>query len=78
MKIRVIRRPSETADVSTEGYRPGQVYDVSAGLAEYLVTEGFAAIEMRSGSDHQRFGGRERRRFHEVIEEHRSNRKVRH
>ena len=78
MRIRVIRRPTGTPDIRTDQYRPGQVYDVSASLAEYLVAEGFAAIEMRGDSEHQRFAGRERRRFHEVIEEHRRGKKIRH
>jgi hypothetical protein len=78
MKIRVIRRPDAAPDVSTDLYRPGHIYDVSASLAEYLVAEGFAAVEMRCGSDHRPFTGHERRKFREVIDEHRNGRKVRH
>ena len=34
--------------VSLKFYRPGHVYDLPASLAAYLVTEGFAIVEMRS------------------------------
>lgn len=33
--------------MSLHYYHPGEAYDVSPELAEYLVAEGFASIEMR-------------------------------
>lgn len=77
MRIRVIRRPTGAPYGGTDSYRPGQVYDVPATLGEYLVAKGFAAVEMRGNSTHQQFAGRERRKFYEVIEEHRSGKKLR-
>jgi len=47
-----LRQPYGFVDgISLRHYRVGQVYELPAGLAEYLVTEGFAFFEMRS---HQR------------------------
>lgn len=49
MKVRVLRQPIGTVlGVALRWYRPGQVYDLPAALAAYLVTEGFAMVEMRS------------------------------
>jgi hypothetical protein len=45
----MLRQPVGTVQgVSLRWYRPGQVYDLPAALAAYLVTEGFAMVEMRS------------------------------
>ena len=49
MKILVLRQPIGTVlGVSMKWYRPGHVYDLPAALAQYLVAEGFALVEMRS------------------------------
>ncbi len=59
----MIREPRGRVDgMSLRYYHAGEAYDVSAVLAEYLVAEGFASIEMRQ---HQRsFRHRsERRRY---------------
>ena len=49
MKILVLRQPIGTVlGVSMRWYRPGHVYDLPATIAQYLVAEGFALIEMRS------------------------------
>jgi hypothetical protein len=49
VKIFVLRQSIGTVQgVSLRWYRPGQVYDLPPELAMYLVTEGFAIVEMRS------------------------------
>jgi hypothetical protein len=47
--------------VSLKWYRPGQVYDLPATLAGYLVTEGFAIVEMRSDNNMRSAAEPERR-----------------
>jgi hypothetical protein len=49
MKVRISRRPQGVLQgaVSLQYYRPGEVYDLPPTLAEYLVMEGFAILEMR-------------------------------
>lgn len=48
--------------VSLRWYRPGHVYDLPAALAAYLVTEGFAIVEMRSEQNLQSPVEHDRRR----------------
>ena len=49
MKIVILRQPMGVIQgVALKWYRPGQVYDLPATLAAYLVTEGFGMVEMRS------------------------------
>ena len=48
--------------VSLKFYRPGNVYDLPAPLAAYLVTEGFAIVEMRAERNMRTLGERDRRR----------------
>jgi hypothetical protein len=48
MKVRIMRHPTGVVDgISLHYYRAGEVYDLPVVLAEYLVAEGFASIEMR-------------------------------
>jgi hypothetical protein len=48
MKVRITRRPQGTVQgVSLLYYRPGEVYDLPPTLAEYLVMEDYAILEMR-------------------------------
>jgi hypothetical protein len=48
VKVLIIKRPTSMPDgTPLRGYVLGQVYDVSASIAEYLVIEGFALPEMR-------------------------------
>ena len=48
MKVRIIRQPRGTVSgVTLSRYREGEVYDIPAILAEYLVMERFAMLEMR-------------------------------
>lgn len=48
MKVLIVRRGTGTVDgVALKQYVPGEVYDVSQSLANYLVLEGLAMPEMR-------------------------------
>ena len=48
MRVRIVRQPYGTVSgISLRSYRPGEVYDIPAILAEYLVVEEFAIFEMR-------------------------------
>jgi hypothetical protein len=48
MRVRIVKRATQTIDgVSLTKFVPGGVYDVSPGLADYLVLEGLARPEMR-------------------------------
>ena len=48
MRIKIIRQPKgAVSGVSLGAYRPGEVYDIPPMLAEYLVIEEFAILEMR-------------------------------
>lgn len=63
MKVRITREPKGAVDgVSLRGYHAGLAYDVTPLLAEYLVAEGFAAIEMRQRQRSSRLRTRDRRR----------------
>jgi hypothetical protein len=49
VKVLMLRQPvGNMQGVSLRWYRPGQVYDLPAALAAYLVTDGFAMVEMRA------------------------------
>jgi len=48
--------------MSLHFYHPGEAYDVSQELAEYLVAEGFASIEMRQRQRSSRSRSHDRRR----------------
>ena len=49
MKVRIVQRPTGRLDgMALKRYVPGEVYDVSATVADYLVVEGFAKPEMRT------------------------------
>lgn len=48
MKVKIIRQPKGIENgIDLSRYRPGQTYDMATTLAEYLVAEGFALVEMR-------------------------------
>jgi hypothetical protein len=48
MKVRIFRQSyGSVQGVSLRLYRPGQVYDLPAALAAYVVAEGLGIIEMR-------------------------------
>ena len=49
MKIRIIREPHGMLNGSLlSRYRTGEVYDLPVMVADYLVVEGFAIVEMRN------------------------------
>ena len=48
--------------MSLHYYHAGEAYDVTPQLAEYLVAEGFASIEMRQRQRSSRTRTQERRR----------------
>lgn len=59
----MLRQPTGTVQgVALRHYRPGQVYDLPASLAAYLVTEGFAIVEMRTEQNMNVPADRDRRR----------------
>ncbi len=48
MRVKITRRPYGFINgVSLSYYRPGVVYDLPPTLAEYLVMEDYAILEMR-------------------------------
>lgn len=63
MRVRITRAPRGVVDgISLHHYHAGESYDMTPLLAEYLVVEGFASIEMRQRQRSSRPRGRERRR----------------
>ena len=52
MKIRIIREPKGMLNGSElSRYRTGEAYDLPVIVAEYLVVEGFAIVEMRNNDN---------------------------
>ena len=48
MKIRIVKQPVGVVEgAALHHYRLGHVYDVPSTLANYLVAEGFAILELR-------------------------------
>jgi len=48
VRVRITRQPVGVIHgISLNYYRPGEVYDLPQSLAEYLVMEEYAMIEMR-------------------------------
>ena len=65
MRVRITRPPTGVVDgISLEHYHPGLTYDLTPVLAEYLVAEGFATLEMRAQRRSARARDRDRRRIH--------------
>jgi hypothetical protein len=63
MRVRITRQPSGVIDgMSLRYYHAGEAYDLTTQLAEYLVAEGFASIEMRNRERSTRPRGHQRRR----------------
>ena len=49
MRVRITRQPiGMVQGMSLNYYRPGEVYELPPSLAEYLVMEKYAIIEMRN------------------------------
>ena len=48
MRVKITRQPTGMVQgMSLKYYRPGEVYELPPSLAEYLVMEKYAIIEMR-------------------------------
>jgi hypothetical protein len=48
VRVRITRQPLGVLHgITLNYYRPGEVYDLPQSLAEYLVMENYAMIEMR-------------------------------
>ena len=64
MKVRILKRASGTIDgVALKKYTPGAVYDVAPTLADYLILEGLARLEMRETTRRLKLKKRSDRRF---------------
>ena len=49
MRVRITRQPvGMVQGMSLKYYRPGEVYELPPSLAEYLVMEDYAIVEMRN------------------------------
>ena len=74
----MVRQPQGTVNnVPLNLYHPGRVYDVSTSLAEYLIAEGSALLEMRHDGPAQPLAGPDRRAVAQIIEEYRSGKRAR-
>ena len=63
MRVRITRPPRGVVDgMSLHYYHAGEAYDVAPQLAEYLVAQGYASIEMRQGQRSSRPRSQDRRR----------------
>ena len=52
MRVRITRHPTGSVDgVSVECYQVGCVYDMAAVIADYLILNGYAEVEMRSRNE---------------------------
>ena len=78
MKVRVVRQAHGTVQgVTLQSYHAGHVYDIAPALAEFLIAEGYAILEMRR-DEQNRLAEPERRRVaRTIIDEHRDGRRVR-
>jgi hypothetical protein len=66
MRVKITRQPMGTVQgMSLNYYRAGEVYDLAPSLAEYLVMEKYAIVEMRDRERHPipNFGEERRRRL---------------
>ena len=78
MRIRVVRQPHGTVNGEPlNRYRQGHVYDLSPSLADYLIAEGAALLEMRRDGPAQPLTGPDRRAIAQIIEEYRSGKRAR-
>lgn len=78
VKVRIVLQPRDDI-AGSQVYRVGQVYDLVPAVAEYLVAEGFAIIEMRNDNNLPTFTGPDRRRrITDIIAKHREGKKIRH
>jgi hypothetical protein len=48
VKVRILRQPKGTIQgIALKAYHPDRVYDLAPALAEFLIAEGYALLEMR-------------------------------
>jgi hypothetical protein len=51
MRVRIVKRPAGTCDgVLLDQYAPGECYEVSRSVGDYLVLQGYAERELPSAS----------------------------
>jgi len=63
MRVRIIRQPVGSVNgLNLTLYKPRLIYDLPADLAAYLVTSGFAKVEMRGAEKEGPPEGVERRK----------------
>lgn len=63
MRVRITRQPlGMIQGMSLKYYRPGEVYELPPSLAEYLVMENHAIVEMRDPRGRTVWAEEERRR----------------
>jgi hypothetical protein len=63
MRIRIVKEAGQTANgIDLKHYRIGQTYELGATVAEYLVAEGVAIVEMRKDDERARTYPNDRRR----------------
>jgi hypothetical protein len=65
MRVRITRQPfGMVQGMSLNYYRAGEVYDLAPSLAEYLIMEKYAIVEMRNQERNPtpHYYGEERRR----------------
>jgi hypothetical protein len=61
--VRITRKPRGRVNgIELNHFREGATYELDASLAEYLVVQGYADIEMRRGERSRRTRANERRR----------------
>jgi hypothetical protein len=61
--VRIIRQPNGAVDgISLDQYHMGRHYDLPSSLAQYLVAQGFALLEMRRQVRSSRTRARDRRK----------------
>jgi hypothetical protein len=47
--VRIVRQPTAQVEgLGIHSYVVGEVYDIAASVAQYLITHGFAIMEMRT------------------------------
>jgi hypothetical protein len=78
VKVRVVRQPQGTVQgVTLQSYHAGYVYDIAPALAEFLIAEGYAILEMRREEQRALAEPERRRVARTIIDEHRNGRRVR-
>lgn len=78
VKVRVVRQPQGTVQgIALRAYHPGRVYDLAPALADYLIAEGYALLEMRRDAPGELAEPERRRAGRPIIDNHRNGRRPR-